>query len=123
MAQVPYAITSDDVNHANSYLASRLYLIEYQENVSASVAAKRFMAIAGSKAERAEQLQQWCDMLTEREWRRLRLAIRKRRQRAKEGQCMSSMTVSTRAKDALAKIAIRDGVTLSQALEQVLRLK
>ncbi len=116
MAQLAYTITAADAVHAYAYLEGKLLLLSYQNEVSPMAAAKQFQRIEGTKAERAEQLNAWCDMLTEKEWHRLRLAIRKRRQR--KAGALSSITVSVKAHQLLAKLAKRDNVTLSQALEQ-----
>ena len=82
MAQIAYTITLADSQHAYAYLESKLFTLTYKDEISPMAAAKQFRAIASGKAQRALELNAWCDMLTENEWHRLRLAIRKRRQRA-----------------------------------------
>jgi macrodomain Ter protein organizer (MatP/YcbG family) len=81
-----YAIAEADVVHASEYLRPLLLMrsLELRQNVSYKVAERDFHAavVSPSKEERAKALNAWCEKYLKAPiWAKLKLAIRKRRER------------------------------------------
>ena len=125
MARARYVITASDVNHALACLRWRLgsQTLLLRTALSNRKAIEHLEAITSMKPleARAESLHQWClDHLEESEWGPLKSAIRKRRQRKKNLGQTESITISKRSHELLKKVAKRDNVTFSEALERTL---
>lgn len=124
MSRSKYRINADDVNHAADYLTSRLQSFALElGDVSTKTAKKGFdEAVAvRSKNMRADLLNAWCEeYLNDKEWAKLKMAIRKRRERKSRAGEIESVTISTKAFVLLRKLANRDNVTYSKTLEKYL---
>ncbi len=124
MARPRYTVTPDDVVHAGTYLVNRIrnYDMRLDENVSYKTAERTLnAAISESRKEkRAKELNAWCEKyLSSEEWSKLKLAIRKRRERRIRTD-LKTVTISARAHELLSKLASRDNVTHSEVLEKYL---
>lgn len=125
MARPKYEITAADVTNAKSYLQSKLrnYRIELGEDVSYYNAEQEFLKAGEEKRKekRAELVNAWCEKyLSSQEWYKLKLAIRKRRERLKRHNDLKTVTISARAFELLSKLATRDDVTYTEVLEHYL---
>ncbi len=125
MARPMYTITASDVTHARAYLEPRIrnFDVGIAENVSHRSAERAFAEAAQEprKEKRAALLNAWCEKyLSSDEWSKLKLAIRKRRERRIRTD-QKTVTISGRAYSLLAKLALRDEVTYSEALEKHLQ--
>ncbi len=124
MSRLKYAIAEADVVHASEYLRPLLLMrsFELRQNVSYKVAERDFHAavVSPSKEERAKELNAWCEKYLKAPiWAKLKLAIRKRRER-KTSSDITSISVSKKAFDLVRKLAKRDEVTYSEAIEKYL---
>ena len=125
MPRPKYAITSDDLAHARSYLELQLrtFGIVLRDGVTLKHAELELVTAAtqGTKTDRARQVNAWCERyLSSAEWRKLKIAIRKRRERRKNGERIRTVTVSALSHEYLTKLAKRDNVTFSKVLEKYL---
>ena len=123
MARPKYRITSDDVIHATQYLSTRLltFTVKFDDSVSPRTAQKEFEQAVDvqSKEDRANKLHAWCEkFLGDLEWGKLKTSIRKRRER--KTSKLVSISISEKAYGFVKKLAIRDKVTLSEAIEKYL---
>lgn len=127
MARPKYTITASDVAHANFYLSTRLLMqgFAFGESVPSKVAEKEFREAIEEKGKdkRATRLNAWCEKyLDSKEWAKLKLAIRKRRERLGRHAELKTVTISAKAFELLAKISERDEVTYSDTLEHYLQV-
>ena len=125
MPRENYIITSDDEFHATFYLSGQLrnYGFKFRDSVSSTQAESDYRAAAGekTKATRAASLNVWCERyLSKADWRRLKTAVRKRRERWRRSEETKTVTLSAKAHRLLTQISKRDTVTFSQALEHYL---
>lgn len=122
MPQVQYRITSEDRIHARFYIDDQLksLMIEFKKDVERSEAIKAWQTINASKYT-ADQLQNWCDrFVSKSSWSKLRIAVRKRRQRWNRVDETKTVTISIQAYNLLRRISERDQATFSEVLEKVL---
>ena len=120
-----YIITSDDEFHATFYLSGQLrnYSFKFRDSVSTAQAERDYRTAASekTKATRAAALNVWCERyLSKADWRKLKTAVRKRRERWRRSEETKTVTLSAKAHRLLAQISKRDTVTFSQALEHYL---
>ena len=120
-----YIITSDDEFHATFYLSGRLrnYGFKFRDSVSSAQAEGDYRAAISEKTKsaRAAALNVWCERyLSKADWRRLKTAVRKRRERWRRSEETKTVTLSAKAHKLLTQISKRDTVTFSQALEHYL---
>jgi len=125
MPRKKYCVADSDYTHARFYLADKLrnYGIQFAEEVSIVNASDEFFALTGDgeRKGRANRLNSWCEKyLNGHEWRKLKTAIRKRRERWGHNNDTKSITISPEAHKLLSRIAERDNVTFSEVLESVL---
>ncbi|MEZ6137032.1 MAG: hypothetical protein R3C53_19225 [Pirellulaceae bacterium] len=125
MPRTKYVVTAADLNHASSYLETQLltFAIASRDNVTHSVVVGelREATARGTKAERARSVNEWCEKhLSSVEWRKLKAAIRKRRQRWERYEEQKTVTISTRAHRLLTNLSKRDDVTFSEVMENYL---
>ena len=123
MSRPKYTITALDVVHAGEYLRPLLLMrsFELRQNVSYKIAERDFdMAMAlPAKEERAGELNAWCEKyLKTPMWAKLKLAIRKRRER--KSSLDKTITISAKAFELVRKLSKRDAVTYSEAIEKYL---
>ena len=122
MSRPKYAITAADVAHASDYLRPLLQTcsFELRTDVSYRVAERDFNAAIElrGKEERAIELNAWCEKyLTSSTWAKLKLSIRKRRERKTRRGETTTITITTQAGELLRKVSERDNVTYSETLE------
>ena len=120
-----YIITSDDECHATFYLSGQLrnYGFKFRDSASSTQAGSdyRAAAIEKTKSTRAAALNVWCEKyLSTSDWRRLKTAIRKRRERWRRSEETKTVTISAKGHKLLKQVSKRDNVTFSQALEHCL---
>jgi macrodomain Ter protein organizer (MatP/YcbG family) len=114
-------ILASDSTHAIRYLSTKVRLFEIDASPK-QVRELLEIEFSGSKTERLAALNDWCEqVLSTEQWASLKTAIRKRRQRKLNDDI--TITISRKAHDKLSKIAERDNVTLSQAIERNLRVE
>ena len=115
-----FRITVENLLHAARYLDGRLGCLSFMPlSMSAQEGRMIIAEILQSpkSVESADKLQAWCEVnLDSKTTRCLRIAIRKRKQRTADN--FRVLTVSVSAHKLLRKLAMRDNVTLSQALEK-----
>lgn len=122
MPQLQYRITADDRLHVRSYINDQIKFltIEYNKDVDRSEAKKAWDEL-NEKKYTADQLQTWCDQyLSKAGWSKMRIAVRKRRQRWAQVDETKTITISVQAHNLLRQLAERDQVTFSEVLEKVL---
>ena len=117
-----YIITSDDEFHATFYLSGQLrnYGFKFRDSVSSTQAESDYRAAASEKTKstRAAALNVWCEKyLSKSDWRRLKTAVRKRRERWRRSEETKTVTISAKGHKLLKQVSKRDKVTFSQALE------
>ena len=120
-----YTITSDDEFHATFYLSGRLrnYGFKFRDSVSSTQAGSDYRSAASEKTKstRAAALNVWCEKyLSKADWRRLKTAVRKRRERWRRIEETKNVTISAKAHKLLTQVSKRDNVTFSEALEHCL---
>jgi len=125
MPRAKYQITEDDFQHASFYLSGRLrnYGIEFTDSVNSSKAERQYYEAteAKSRKKKAESLNLWAEKyLSSQEWTKLKVAVRKRRQRWSTYDEQKTVTISAKAHKLLSRVAERDQVTYSEALEHYL---
>lgn len=125
MPRTKYVVTAADLIHASAYLETQLltFAIALRDDVTHTLAIRelRETTASGTKTEKARSVNEWCEEhLSTAEWRKLKTAIRKRRQRWERYEDQKTVTISTRAHRLLASLAKRDNVTFSQVLENYL---
>lgn len=125
MARERYTITPDDEYHATFYLNDRIrnYDIKFLNSVSYSVAETDYRAAVDekSKGKRAAAINAWCEKyLPGSDWRRLKAAIRKRRERWLHSEDVKTIAISFKAHQLLVKLSKRDNVTFSESMERYL---
>lgn len=125
MPRTKYVITADDCIHAELYLSRRIrnFEIEFRDDTDSMNAEGEYQNATNQRknSKRAEQLNAWCEMyLTSTDWKRLKSAIRKRRERLQHLDEQKTVTVSARSHELLSKLAQRDDVTYSELLEHYL---
>ena len=123
MPRAKYQVTDRDYTHVSAYLSDKLQLqsIDIRGDASLSVARRDLLEVAhsGQRKGRAERLNAWCEQyLPTAEWSKLKTATRKRRERWERHDQLKTITISAKAHRLLLRIANRDGVTFSEALEQ-----
>jgi macrodomain Ter protein organizer (MatP/YcbG family) len=123
MARPRYRITAADVVHAANYLKPLLqtFAFELRRDASYKTADREFFEAASSKSkdERAEQLNAWCEKyLMAKTWGKLKLSIRKRRERKSRIGQLKSLSITSQAFDLIEKLAKRDQITYSEAIER-----
>lgn len=123
MARPSYAITARDFRHAIAYVGQRIrnFEISVRDVNTLERAKEEYLQISSKRAgkESATRLQQWCDCyLSHAEWERVKSSIRKRRQRWAPSKATKTVTISERAHQLLVDLAMRDKVTLSDAIER-----
>lgn len=126
MARPRYTIQPSDWFYAWSYLGTRVgnRNLELLHDQSYSKASRDFDKVhsVGRDTERAKALNAWAEQyLTRGEWLKLKLAIRKRRQRWASSDQTATITISRKAHEKLSYLAKREQVTLTQALEKLLK--
>ena len=127
MPRAKYSITKEDLTHAYLYLSDRLrsWSVEFIEEAQGEPESEFDKAVDQSKykpAERVVNLNAWCEKyLPTDEWTKLKHAIRKRRQRQQNYGDQTTVTISTEAHKYLSRVAERDDVTLSEAVEYYLQ--
>jgi len=119
-------------NHAQSQILHHFYIgdrlrnwrIDYIEEAHGDPEGDFYKAVDQSKhkpAARVANLNAWCEKyLPTEEWTKLKHAIRKRRQRDERYGEQTTVTISTEAHKYLSRVAERDDVTLSEAVEYYL---
>lgn len=121
MPRPKFRITVDNLMHAARYLDGRLGSLAFVPRSMSVQEGRSFVneILMSPKSEgSAERLHTWCvDNLEPKVMRALQLAVRKRKQRTRTTDARV-LTVSSRAYGLLSKLAKRDHVTLSQALEK-----
>ncbi len=120
-----YIITSDDECHATFYLSGQLrnYGFKFRDSVSSTQAGSDYRAASSEKTKstRAAALNVWCEKyLSKSDWRRLKTAVRKRRERWRRSEETKTVTISAKGHRLLKQVSKRDNVTFSQALEHYL---
>jgi macrodomain Ter protein organizer (MatP/YcbG family) len=124
MVRARVEISTADFLHAFSYLIEgiRSFRLELESSASRSDASRELAAISGlGSAKRVEMLNKWCSkFLSHGDWRKLKTAIRKRRQRWKNYEDTKTITVSAKVHQLLVRIAARDNVTFNEMLEHSL---
>ena len=120
-----YSITADDEIHATFYLGDRLRNREFrfQDSGFYSSAERDFRTAVDEKTTHARiaALNSWCrKYLSEADRGKLKVAVRKRRERWRRGDEQRTITISAKAHKVLTQISKRDNVTFSQALENYL---
>ncbi|MBN8600547.1 MAG: hypothetical protein J0M26_05935 [Planctomycetes bacterium] len=125
MARAKYTITDADFSHASSYISDKLqrFEFEFRSNCSSDDARTELFEIVHSSQRqgRAERLNQWGEKyLSSPDWLKLKVGIRKRRERRMRQDAVKTVTISAKAHRLLTKIAKRDGVTFSDVLEHLL---
>ena len=125
MPRAKYAITAEDLMHAVLYLNARIrnYDLEFRDDIDELTAESEYREAtsARKKESRAVQLNAWCEKyLTSVDWARLKSAIRKRRERTQRDGEQKTVTVSAESHRLLSRLAERDHVTYSEALEHYL---
>ncbi len=128
MPRAKYQVTDRDYTHVSAYLSDKLQLqaIDIRGNVSPSEARREFLDVihAGQRKGRADRLNAWCEQyLPTAEWKKLKTAVRKRRERWDRHDQLKTITISAKAHRLLVKLAGRDGITFSEVLEQRLERK
>lgn len=120
MPRPKFRITVDNLMHAARYLDGRLGSLALTPRTMSAQKGMMFVSeilMSPNTAETAAKLQVWCDENLEPEaLGSLQTAIRKRKQRMADN--FRVLTVSVSAYNLLGKLAKRDNVTLSQALER-----
>ena len=121
MPRPKFRITVDNLMHAARYLDGRLGSQAFVPSSMSAQEGRTFVnqiLMSPKTQESAERLQTWCsDNLEPKVMRALQLAVRKRKQRTRTTN-YRVLTVSSNAYGLLRKLAKRDNVTLSQALEK-----
>jgi macrodomain Ter protein organizer (MatP/YcbG family) len=122
MARPKYTITASDLNHAYFYLSDRLLTrrVRFDDSVSPDAADRAFREamVEKGKEKQSARLNAWCERyLSSSEWAKLKLAIRKRRERFNRHDELKSITISAKAFAILSKVSKRDAVSYSEALE------
>ena len=125
MPREQYSITADDEIHATFYLGDRLRNrdLRFQDSDFYSSAESDFRTAVDNKTTQARiaALNSWCKKyLSDADNRKLKVAVRKRRERWRRGDETKTITISAKAHKVLRQISKRDNVTFSQALENYL---
>lgn len=118
-------LSVDDLSHAVGYLFDRVRLQaqSYQERGDAREIDSEFYALTSARRsqQKAADLTLWCSKnLTRTEWNRLRVAIRKRRERWSKFNDQKTIVVTAKVHRLLSTIALRDNVTFCDVLEALL---
>lgn len=120
MPRPKFRITVDNLLHAARYLDGRLGSLSIVPLSMSAQEGRTFVSeilMLPKSEELANRLQVWCDAnLDAKSMRSLQMAIRKRKQRT-SSDSHRVLSVTTKAYGLLSKLAKRDKVTLSQALE------
>lgn len=119
MPRAKYTITEADASHAQAYLEGQIrsYSLQLNDPSAARRSFERAIALE-SKEARAVGLNTWAEKyLDSGDWKKLKSAILKRRARRKNGDCTTQLTLSNKAHKLLVRLARRDNVTLSEAVE------
>ena len=125
MPRPRYQITDDDFLHAEFYLTVRIrnLRITFAKGISSIDAAADYQDAVRTdgKTKRLELLNSWCERyLSGTEWKRLKSAIRKRRERFRRADEQKTVTITAKAHRLLSQLAERDNVTFSGILEHYL---
>lgn len=126
MPREAYSITTNDETHATFFLGDRLRNrdLRFQDSDFHASAESDFRNAVDKKTTHARiaALNSWCKKyLSETDSRKLKVAVRKRRERWRRGDEQKTITISAKAHKVLTQISKRDKVTFSQALENHLR--
>ncbi len=123
MPRPSFRITVENVMYAAHYLDGRLGSQAFVPKSMSAQEGRMFIneiLLSPKSDETVRRLQDWCaDNLEQTVIRSLQLAVRKRRQRTRKSD-FRVLTVSSRAHALLCKLAKRDHVTLSKALESAI---
>lgn len=122
MPREEYSITTVDEMHATFYLGDKLRNrdLRFQKSDFYSSAESDFRTAVDKKTthSRTAALNSWCKKyLSEADSGKLKVAVRKRRERWRRGDETKTITISAKAHKVLTRISKRDNVTFSQALE------
>ena len=125
MPREEYSITADDEIHATFYIGDRLRNrdFRFQDSHFYSSAESDFRIAVDGKTTHARiaALNLWCKKyLSDADSGKLKVAIRKRRERWRRGDEKKTITISAKAHKVLTQISKRDNVTFSRALENYL---
>lgn len=124
MPRPKFRITVDNLLHAARYLDGRLGSLSIVPRTMSAQEGRMFIGeilMSPKSEESADRLQTWCVAnLDAKSVLSLQVAIRKRKQRTADK--LRVLTVSITAYTLLCKIAKRDNVTLSDALEAAVTL-
>lgn len=125
MPRKEYSITADDEIHATFYLGDRLRNrdLRFEDSDFYSSAESDFRTAVDKKQAHARiaALNSWCKKyLSDADIGKLKVAIRKRRERWRRVDEQKTITISAKAHKVLTQISKRDNVTFSQALENYL---
>jgi len=125
MPREEYSITADDEIHATFYLGDRLRNrdFRFQDSDFYSSAERDFRTAVDKKTVHARiaALNSWCKKyLSDADRSKLKVAVRKRRERWRRGDEQKTITISARAHKVLTQISTRDNVTFSKVLEHYL---
>ena len=125
MARAMYTITDSDYTHACAYIEDKLQKQEFAFCHKRSMDTARselFDIVHSSQRQwRAEQLNEWCEKhLGKADWLKLKVGIRKRRERWARHDELKSVAISAKAHRLLTSISKRDSVTFSEILEHLL---
>ena len=125
MPREKYSITAADEFHATFYLGDKLRRrdLRFPEAVLHSSAESEFRTALDTKDSlvRIAALNSWCERyLSDADRGKLKVAVRKRRERWHRSDETKTITISARAHKVLTQISKRDNVTFSQALEHYL---
>lgn len=125
MARAKYTITDADYTHACGYIEDKLQKYEFgfcQQRSIDSARSDLFEIVHSSQRKgRADRLNEWCEEhLTSGDWLKLKVGIRKRRERWARHEQLKTVAISAKAHRLLAGIAKRDSVTFTEVLEHLL---
>lgn len=120
-----YCNTADDEWHAMFYLSGRLrnHGLEFRDSASSADAENEYRIAANepTRNQRAAALNAWCERyLSKADMRKLKTAVRKRRERWRRTEAMKTVTISAKAHKLLTQLSERDTVTFSRVLEHYL---
>lgn len=125
MARARYTIIDSDYTHACAYIEDKLQKQEFafcRERSIDTAKAELFQIVHSSQRKgRADRLNEWCEKhLAKADWLKLKVGIRKRRERWARHDELKTVAISAKAHQLLTKIAKRDNVTFSEVLEHLL---
>ena len=125
MPRARYTITDADYTHACAYIEDKLQKQEFafcRERSMDTARSELFEIVHSSlRKGRAERLNEWCEKhLAKSDWFKLKVCIRKRRERWNRHDELKTVAISAKAHRLLTSISKRDSVTFSEILEHLL---